>query len=70
VHKEFWEITVRDMIWFAVILATIVWSIAVMPQQIGADLTSRFASRERVDMICDRLDRIEGKVDLIVTRVR
>lgn len=66
----FWSFNLKDLVWFGVVLATVTWTIALMPQKIAADMTDRFASRERVDYICERLDKIDIKMDKLVDLVQ
>jgi len=63
------EITFKDLIWLIFLVGAVIWNVAIMPQQIVADVTPRFASKERTDMLIDRLDRIEQKVDKLIDKV-
>jgi hypothetical protein len=54
---------IRNWIVPAVVIGGVVWNALFLPQQIYADLNTRYASRERVDMIIDSLERIEAKLD-------
>jgi hypothetical protein len=60
------EITIKDLVWLGVVLTSIVWTIAIMPQKVLSEVNIRYASREKVDMVCERLDRIEGKLDRLI----
>ena len=62
---SFWTFTLRDLIWCGVVLSTIVWSLAVMPQRLAADLTLRFASREQVDSMREDISYMRGRIDRI-----
>ena len=67
------EISFKDLIWIICVLAAVIGSWYALPNKIQADCTVRYASRERVDMMSERLERIENKVDKIaddVSRIR
>lgn len=51
-------------------IGQLVYNVALMPQRVEADLTPRFASQKQVDMMCDRLDRLENKIDKLIELVQ
>jgi hypothetical protein len=57
------EFTFKDLISFGVVISTIVYAVAIMPQQILSAVDAHYALKESVVMVEARLTRIEGKID-------
>ena len=64
------EISWDKLFIIAVMIGQIIWNIAVMPQQVEAGLTTRFASKEKVDIYCTRIDQLEQKIDKLIQLVQ
>jgi len=60
----------KDLIWVISLIIGATWAVAILPQQITADVTTRFASREKVDFMCERMDRLEIKIDKLIELVQ
>ena len=63
-----YELSLKDLIGWAVFIATIVYAFAIQPSQVLSQADSRYASRETMNLQFERLDRIESKIDLLMTR--
>lgn len=60
----------RDVITILILIGTLVWTIAIQPQQVLSECTTRFASRERADMMQEDISYIKGKVDRLIEIVQ
>lgn len=54
---------------FIMLIGGIVWTVAILPQQVLSECNTRYASREKTDFIQEQLSRIESKVDLIYQNI-
>ena len=59
--KESW----REWVIPAVVVGGVLWNALLLPQQIYADLSTRYASKVKVDSMCEDISEIKGQVNVI-----
>ena len=63
-HNGEWTINdLLTILQFVVLLGGIIWAVAIMPQKVMSEVTTRFASRERVDQLQEDVSYMRGKID-------